>query len=133
MLMFESFEPTQCRVALLSGGTSGEREISLASGKGALGALTEAGFQVTPLDPANKGDLKALIDGEFDVAFLCLHGRKGEDGAIQGLLEMIDLPYIGSGIWSSALAIDKAKAKVFYEAADIPTPRSMTLRKGESC
>ncbi|WP_165052803.1 D-alanine--D-alanine ligase [Adlercreutzia sp. ZJ176] len=130
--MFESFEPTQCRVALLSGGTSGEREISLASGEGALSALTEAGFQVTSLDPAVKSDLKALIDGDFDAAFLCLHGRKGEDGAIQGFLEMIDLPYIGSDVWSSALAIDKAKAKMFYKAAGIPTPQSMVLKKGES-
>ncbi|WP_172135728.1 D-alanine--D-alanine ligase [Adlercreutzia sp. ZJ473] len=130
--MSESFEPTQCRVALLSGGTSGEREISLASGKGALNALIEAGFQVIPLDPAVKDDLKALIDGDFDVAFLCLHGRKGEDGAIQGFLEMIDLPYIGSNVWSSALSIDKVKAKMFYEVAGIPAPQSITLKKGES-
>lgn len=130
--MFDSFEPSKCRVALLSGGTSGEREISLASGKGALKALEAAGFPVTVFDPSDREDLKKLIDGEYDIAFLCLHGRKGEDGAIQGFLEVIDMPYTGSGIWSSALSIDKSKAKLFYRMAEIPTPSSFTLRKGES-
>ena len=126
--MFESLIPQNCRVALLAGGTSGERDVSLASGEGAREALEEAGFPVTQLDPADKEDLKRLIDGDFDVAFLCLHGRGGEDGAIQGLLEVIRLPYIGSGVWSSALAMDKSKAKVFYEAAGLATPPSVTLR-----
>lgn len=85
--MPSAFDTSTCRVALLSGGTSGEREISLASGKGALAALQEAGFTVQCFDPAKKEDLIALIDGNFDVAFLCLHGRKGEDGVIQGFLE----------------------------------------------
>lgn len=84
--MPSAFDTSTCRVALLSGGTSGEREISLASGKGALAALQEAGFPVQCFDPAKKEDLIALIDGNFDVAFLCLHGRKGEDGVIQGFL-----------------------------------------------
>lgn len=122
-----SFNPENIRVALLAGGKSGEREVSLASGEGAKAALMEAGFQVSVFDPASKEDLKELIAGEFDVAFLCLHGKWGEDGTIQGLLEIIDLPYIGSGVWASALAIDKAKAKVFYERAGIQTPRSVTL------
>ena len=126
--MFESLIPQNCRVALLAGGTSGERDVSLASGEGAREALEEAGFPVTQLDPADKEDLKRLIDGDFDVAFLCLHGRGGEDGALQGLLEVIRLPYIGSGVWSSALAMDKSKAKVFYEAAGLATPPSVTLR-----
>ena len=98
---------SECRVALLAGGKSGEREVSLASAEGAREALEEAGYTVTQLDPADKEDLKRLIDGPFDVAFLCLHGKYGEDGTVQGLLETIGLPYIGSGVWSSALAMDK--------------------------
>ena len=122
-----SFDPKQIRVALLAGGKSGERSISLASGEGAKEALLEAGFPVTVFDPANKEDLLALIQGDFDVAFLALHGKYGEDGTIQGFLETIGLPYIGPGIWSSATAIDKPKTKLCYERAGIPTPRSMML------
>lgn len=126
--MVACVDPQHCHVALLVGGISGEREVSLASGEGAHQALTEAGFRVTVLDPADKEDLKKLIDGGFDVAFICLHGKYGEDGTLQGMLEMIGLPYIGSGVWSSALAMDKVKSKVFYQAAGIPTPPSVTLR-----
>lgn len=129
--MPESFDPRQWRVALLAGGKSGEREISLASGNGARAALEEAGFDVTVLDPAENADLKRLIDGPFDVAFLCLHGKYGEDGTMQGLLEIIGLPYTGSGVWSSALAMDKPKAKLYYERAGIPTPPSITLHIGD--
>ena len=129
--MSDTFDPAACRVALLSGGTSGEREISIASGDGAEAALKEAGFSVDRFDPANKDDLKALIDGDYDVAFLCLHGRHGEDGVIQGFLEMIGLPYIGPGVWSSAIAINKARSKDFYRLAGVPTAPSVTLRAGE--
>ncbi len=131
--MFESLDPRNCRVALLAGGTSGERKVSLASGEGAREALEEGGFPVTVLDPANKDDLKRLIDGPFDVAFVCLHGTNGEDGTLQGLLEIIQLPYIGSGVWSSALAMNKAKAKMFYAMNDIATPLSMTVHSMEEC
>lgn len=124
----DTFIPHACKVALLAGGKSGEREVSLASGEGAKEALEEAGFSVTVFDPAEKEDLKALIDGDFDVAFLCLHGKYGEDGTVQGMLEVLGLPYIGSDVWSSALAMNKVKAKVFYERAGIRTPRSITLR-----
>lgn len=130
--MSECFDPRECRVALLAGGKSGEREISLASGEGASQALKEAGFNVTVLDPAEKEDLKRLIDEPFDVAFLCLHGKLGEDGTVQGFLEVIGLPYIGSGVWSSALAMDKAKAKLYYQQHDIPTPPSVAVRAGDS-
>lgn len=125
--MRSSIDPTQIKVALLSGGTSGEREISLASGRGAFEALVEAGFSVDNLDPASKDDLKKLIEGSYDVAFLCLHGRKGEDGVVQGFLELIDMPYTGSGVLASALAMDKARAKSCYLEAGIPTPRSLTI------
>lgn len=122
-----TLNPSSCNVALLAGGTSGEREISLASGKGACEALAQSGFQVTMLDPASKDDLVSLITGDFDVAFLCMHGKYGEDGTLQGMLEMIGLPYTGSNVWASALAMDKAKAKLFYTKDEIPTPLSITL------
>ena len=122
---------SKVKVVLLAGGKSGEREVSITSGDGAYNALCEAGYNVTRLDPANKEDLKALIDGDFDVAFLCLHGKFGEDGTIQGLLELLELPYIGSGVWSSALAMDKTKSKEYYEKAGIPTPMSVTVYPGD--
>lgn len=125
------FNPKDYRVALLAGGRSGEREVSLTSGKGVFTALEESGFQVTMLDPAEKADLKTLVDGGFDVAFLVTHGRYGEDGVLQGFLELIDLPYTGSGVLASALAMNKAKAKDTYTTAGVPTPPSFTLVKGE--
>lgn len=124
-------EPAKCRVALLAGGTSGEREISLASGKGAGAALREAGFVVTELDPANRADLGKLLEDSFDVAFLCLHGKGGEDGALQGFLETIGLPYTGPGVWSSATAMNKAQSKLFYQRAGIPTAPFQYIQKGE--
>ena len=123
-----AINPTECRVALISGGTSGEREISLASGKGAKEALEQAGFPVTMLDPANKDDIKRLIEEPFDVAFLTLHGKMGEDGTIQGMLEMFDIPYTCSGVIGSAIAMDKARSKVLYADAGIPTATSVSLR-----
>lgn len=129
--MFESISPESCKVALIAGGTSGERPISLASKDGALAALQQAGYQVEWLDPAKKEDLMRLIQDDFDVAFLALHGKGGEDGTIQGFLEMIGLPYTGSGVFSSALSIDKQKAKTFYRAHGIKTPASAYVRRGE--
>lgn len=122
-----SLNPEKIKVALLSGGTSAEREISLASGRGAGEALRQAGFPVTEFDPANKQDLKNLIDGDFDVAFLCLHGKGGEDGGVQGMLEVLGIPYTGPGVWSSSTAMDKVKSKTFYIEHGIRTPRSVTL------
>lgn len=126
-----ALDPSQCRVALLAGGKSNEREISLASGKGAQEALEAAGFSVTAIDPANKDDLKKLIDESFDVAFLCMHGKFGEDGTIQGLLDVLGIPYTCSGVWSSALAMDKSKTKIFYERNGVPTPPSLTVFKND--
>lgn len=130
--MPDVFDPSKYRVALFAGGKSGERSISLASGAGAQSALEEAGFDVTHIDPAKIADLKRVMDGEFDVAFLTLHGKYGEDGTVQGFLELIGLPYTGSNVWSSALAMDKAKAKVFYEQAGIATPPSVTLHRKDA-
>lgn len=119
--------PQEISVALLAGGMSGEREISLASGKGAGDALREAGFQVTEYDPARKEDLIALLQAPVDVAFLCMHGKGGEDGTLQGFLEVAGIPYTGPGVWASSTAMDKHKAKVFYDRHGINTPASVTL------
>ena len=120
-------EPSECKVALLCGGTSGERKVSLDSGKGAQAALLEAGFQVTMLDPSVKQDLITLVNEHFDVAFIALHGEGGEDGTMQGMLEILGIPYTGSGVAASALAMNKAKSKLIYNDADIPTPLSFTF------
>ena len=123
--------PAECRVALLAGGTSGEREISVASGEGAKAALEEAGFPVEWIDPASKEDLKKLIDEEWGVAFLCLHGKKGEDGTIQGMLELLGIPYTCSGVLASSLAMDKALAKAAC-AEEIPTPMPVVVEKASA-
>lgn len=127
-----AINPGECRVALLAGGTSGEREISIASGEGAKKALEEAGFPVVWIDPSSKDDLKQLIEEPFDVAFLCLHGKMGEDGTVQGMLELLGIPYTCSGVLASATAMDKAKSKVFYELGGVPTPPSFTLKRQEA-
>ena len=125
-------DPKTIKVALLAGGDSNEREISLASGKGAAEALRTAGFQVVELDPSKHNDLVSLLNDGYDVAFLCLHGRGGEDGALQGFLETAGLPYTGPGVWSSATAMDKAVSKLIYRAYSIPTPESETLHPGKT-
>lgn len=122
-----TLNPADIKVALLAGGKSGEREISLASGAGSKAALEEAGFQVTQLDSAKKEDLVELLQGDYDVAFLVLHGKYGEDGTMQGFLELAGIPYTGPNVWSSATAMDKAKSKVLYELDGIPTPPSITV------
>ena len=122
-----SKDPKEISVALLCGGKSGEREVSLASGASVETALLEAGFKVTKLDPSVKEDLITLVSTSFDVAFLALHGKGGEDGSIQGFLETIDLPYTGSRIWASATAVNKIVSKYFYNKAGIATPQSMVI------
>lgn len=127
--MYDIIKPEEIKVALLAGGKSSERDISIASGDGAQAALQEAGFVVERLDPAQKEDLVRLTEGTYDVAFLCTHGRGGEDGALQGFLETIELPYTGSGVFASAVCMDKTAAKMVYEAAGVPTPVSVAVRK----
>lgn len=126
-----TIDPKACNVALLAGGSSGERDISIASGKGAKEALEEAGFTVDWIDPSDKNDLKKLIDNTYDVAFLCLHGKMGEDGTMQGFLELLQIPYTCSHIQASAIAMDKDKSKLLYVNAGIPTPKSLTLYKDQ--
>lgn len=130
--MFYISNPESINVAIISGGTSGERTISLASGKGVQKALLDEGYQVDMLDSANKSDLQKLLTGNYDVAFLCLHGKGGEDGSIQGFLETIGLPYTGPGVFANAACINKQSTKVFYDKFEIPTPASVYLQRGES-
>ena len=126
-----NLNPSLCKVALLSGGTSRERDISLASGDGAQAALEEAGFCVTRLDPARKEDLIELINGDYDVAFLCLHGKNGEDGTVQGMLDLVGLPYTGSDVLASATAMNKSQSKIIYRDAHLPVIPGVDLRADE--
>lgn len=116
------------RVAVLMGGNSAEREISLHSGNAVLEALRSAGVDARDLDPAGKDFVRELGEGRFDRVFIALHGRGGEDGVIQGMLDVLGLPYTGSGVLGSALAMDKLRTKQVWEAAGVPTPRFVQLR-----
>ena len=115
------------KVALVYGGNSNEREVSLMSAAAVRRALSDLGFEIADIDPARIEDLEKLVTEDYDLAFLTVHGKHGEDGTLQGLLELLGIPYTGSGVWSSATAIDKAKTKVRYRSAGIPTPKSQTL------
>ncbi len=107
------------KVAVLFGGTSGEREVSLNSGSRVLAALRGQGIDAQPFDPASQ-PLTDLRD--FDRAFIALHGRHGEDGTIQGALELMHIPYTGPGVMASALAMDKWRSKLVWQAAGLPVP-----------
>ena len=110
------------KVAVLMGGPSAEREISLISGKAVLGALREKGVDAHAFDPKERELFDLRRDG-FARAFIALHGRFGEDGTVQGALEVMGIPYTGSGVMASALAMDKWRTKLVWLAAGIPTPR----------
>ena len=112
------------RVGVLMGGQSAEREVSLRTGEGVAAALESRGHEVVRLvwDPGGPGPDALLRAAPIDVVFLALHGRGGEDGCIQGMLELMGLPYTGSGVLASALAMDKLKAKELFRLHNIPTP-----------
>jgi len=110
------------RVGVLMGGTSGEREISLKTGEGVARALEARGHEVARVVFGSDAIDRAVRDAEIDVAFLALHGRGGEDGCIQGMLELMGIPYSGSSVLASALAMDKLKAKEMFRLHNIPTP-----------
>jgi D-alanine-D-alanine ligase len=109
------------KVAVLLGGKSAEREVSLKSGGMVLKALRARGVNAQPFDPAERG-LEDLAKEKFDRAFIALHGRFGEDGTVQGVLEWLGIPYTGSGVLSSALAMDKLRTKRVWSAEKLPTP-----------
>ena len=102
------------------GGTSAERPVSLNSGSAVLAALTRQGIDAHAFDPATR-NLGDLITGEFDRVFIALHGRYGEDGCMQGALELLGIPYTGSGVMASAIGMDKWRTKLLWRAAGLPT------------
>ncbi len=114
------------KVAVLLGGPSAERQISIMSGTGVLHALRERGVDAHPFDPA-ENDLWHLKREGFERAFIALHGRYGEDGTVQGALETLGIPYTGSGVMASALAMDKWRTKLVWLSTGIPTPRYALL------
>ncbi|HWP94814.1 MAG TPA: D-alanine--D-alanine ligase [Gammaproteobacteria bacterium] len=115
------------KVAVLMGGTSAERDVSLKSGAQVLAALRRRGVDAHGID-AREHVLDRLREGHFDRAFIVLHGRGGEDGTIQGALEFLGLPYTGSGVLGSALAMDKLRTKQLWSAVGLPTPEYAVIR-----
>ncbi|MFM1896702.1 MAG: hypothetical protein RLZZ385_1776, partial [Pseudomonadota bacterium] len=108
------------RVAVLLGGTSAEREISLLSGNAVVTALRNLGIDVVPVD-AGKDLVQRLLEIRPDRVFIMLHGRGGEDGVVQGLLEALGIPYTGSNVLGSALAMDKMRSKLIWQQSGIST------------
>lgn len=117
------------KVAVLFGGASAERDISLMSGQAVLTALQGAGIDAHAFDPAERELFELKREG-FQRAFIALHGRGGEDGTLQGALELMGIPYTGSGVMASALAMDKWRTKMVWEATGLPTPRYRMLTAG---
>jgi D-alanine-D-alanine ligase len=109
------------KVAVLCGGRSAERDVSLKSGAAVLAALQRSGVDAHAFDPAQR-DLHELHTEKFDRVFIALHGRFGEDGTVQGALELMGIPYTGSGVLASALAMDKWRTKLVWRAARLPIP-----------
>ena len=110
------------KVAVLTGGSSAERQVSQMSGAGVLAALLSQGVDAHAFDPAER-DLSELKRDGFDRVFIALHGRHGEDGTVQGALELLGLPYTGSGVMASSMAMDKVMTKRLWAADGLPTPR----------
>src|ERR1700744_251360 len=114
------------RIAVLMGGRSAEREVSLSSGRGVMQALAQEGFDPVMVDPGdNPGD--QLFHAKPDAAFNALHGRFGEDGTVQGLLELMRIPYPHSGVLASSLAMHKERTKDIYRAAGLPVVKSLVV------
>jgi len=120
------------RIAVLMGGRSAEREVSLTTGAQVAEALAAGGADVVAIDSAAPDFIARLQESGADVCFICLHGRFGEDGTVQGLLELIGMPYVGSGVLASALAMDKVMSKHFFAQAGLPSPAYVHLRAGQA-
>ncbi|HSF95976.1 MAG TPA: D-alanine--D-alanine ligase [Thermohalobaculum sp.] len=118
------------RVVVLKGGLSAEREVSLVSGRECASALRRAGYEVTELD-AGRDVAQALREAAPDVVFNALHGRWGEDGCVQGILEWMRIPYTHSGVLASALAMDKSRTKDIYRGAGLPVTDSLLVPRAE--
>lgn len=128
----EAYDITNKRIAVLAGGWSDEREISLSSGNACKNALLDAGFyKVDLLDIAEPDFVDRMIGGGYDVAFVAMHGRYGEDGSVQGLLEILHVPYTFSHVLASAMGTAKDVAKVMYRNAGIPTPQGVRIEHGQ--
>jgi len=123
---------SKIRIAVLAGGWSGEREVSLKSGKAVYKALNRERYDVSLYDP--RDDLETLIGkkGEIDLAFILLHGRFGEDGRIQGMLDLLQIPFVGSGVLASAMALNKRVAKDVFRRAGLPVAEDMILNREEA-
>jgi len=119
------------KVAVLMGGDSAERAVSLMSGNGVLKALLSQGVDASAFDPAHT-DLSELKSERFDRVFVALHGRHGEDGTVQGALELLGIPYTGSGVMASAICMDKVMTKRVWVAEGLPTPRWVWLARGDA-
>src|SRR5258708_28993075 len=109
------------KVAVLTGGKSAEREVSLKSGGMVLAALRKKGIDAHPFDPSEKG-LDSLLKEKYQTAFIALHGRFGEDGTMQGILEWLGIPYTGSGVLPSALPMDKLRTKRMWQGGKLAKP-----------
>jgi D-alanine-D-alanine ligase len=118
------------KVAVLFGGSSAERPVSLMSGNGVLAALQSVGVDAHAFDPAER-PLQSLKDEGFERAFIALHGRGGEDGTIQGALEWLGIPYTGSGVTASGVAMDKTMTKRVWATEGLPTPQYLALGRAE--
>ncbi|AUV02598.1 D-alanine--D-alanine ligase [Phytobacter ursingii] len=118
------------KVAVLLGGISAEREVSLNSGAAVLAGLREGGIDAHPIDPRDV-DVTRLKAMGFDKAFIALHGRGGEDGTLQGLLEITGVPYTGSGVMASAISMDKLRSKLLWQGAGLPVAPWVALTRSE--
>ncbi|EIY5116304.1 D-alanine--D-alanine ligase [Klebsiella quasipneumoniae subsp. quasipneumoniae] len=118
------------KIAVLFGGTSAEREVSLNSGAAVLAGLREAGVDAYPVDPRDV-DITQLKKLGFKKAFIALHGRGGEDGTLQGLLDLIQLPYTGSGVMASAISMDKLRSKWLWQGAGLPVAPWVALTRAQ--
>ena len=118
------------KVAVLMGGRSAEREVSLMSGQGVLQALRSAGIDAHAFDPAER-ELSELKKDGFKCCFIALHGRFGEDGTVQGALELMGIPYTGSGVMASSIAMDKVMTKRVWQAEGLPVPRHVLVHPAQ--
>ncbi|WP_131080030.1 D-alanine--D-alanine ligase [Klebsiella quasipneumoniae] len=118
------------KIAVLFGGTSAEREVSLNSGAAVLAGLREAGVDAHPVDPRDV-DITQLKKLGFKKAFIALHGRGGEDGTLQGVLDLIQLPYTGSGVMASAISMDKLRSKWLWQGAGLPVAPCVALTRAQ--